>query len=489
MINIEDWKLTREQVKNDLYESDRKEIDILKKKILDLNNPEDKANLYWKLSEKYKMLFWGYAEEPVIFRNTPKEKYYKQLEKDYLWNSIYYREKCLRIIKEQDKIEANNGIFMDVGLKYRYFIRYDYEEIKEDDLWFESFGETNNEKINIMINDLEYAKRGMYYIIKNYEKEKNHEELFCWCEVMGDLYLIIQLLLIEGGRNDLLDNAKQSLKYYKRSRDHLKIFAKPTTAYSGIYGLPYQINFFDPLLKSIGFKGYFQSSIDKMEFIEKKLLKIESGMDYMEYLESPFLDNKTLLNNKIEKLINEHPTLKYKGLELEDWKTILYFVHNEVLSYNYNYRDLNNEVLTWKREDGMQKWLQRLIDRHLIGEKSESPFFSGRERKTGGGNCDHYYKNIPICDKWKRDTNAKTYPTNINEFIEKLYKDHYEQVKSYANDVKLAVMIVIDSRERTKNRAPDLVKDCYDFKINEQDGIITAIFVIQVSDKVPSERN
>jgi hypothetical protein len=49
-------------------------------------------------------------------------------------------------------------------------------------------------------------------------------------------------------------------------------------------------------------------------------------------------------------------------------------------------------------------------------------------------------------------------------------------------------MVVIDSREETKNKIPDLVKDCYDIKINEQDGIITAIFLIQISDIKPSKR-
>ena len=72
--------------------------------------------------------------------------------------------------------------------------------------------------------------------------------------------------------------------------------------------------------------------------------------------------------------------------------------------------------------------------------------------------------------------------------FQKVYKEHYEQVKSYVNDVKLAVMIVVDSREVTRKKNPDMVKDCYDFKINDQDGVITAIFVIQVSDKPPSKR-
>ena len=488
MINIEEWKLTRESIKNKIYENDRNELVFLKKQLVNAINLEEKANFYWKLSEKYKLLFWGYAEETAIFKNTSKEEYYKQLEKDYLWNSIYYREKCLQIIKQNYAIEANDGIFMDVGLKYRYFIRYDYEEIKEEGFQLEKFGDALNEKINIIINDIEYAKRGMYYTLQYYEKDNNHEELFIWCEVMGDLYLIIQLLLIKGGRNDLMDNAKQALVYYKESRERLKLFAKPTVHYAGIHGLAYQTNFFDPLLKSFGFKGYSESSVDKMEYIEKILLKKKGGMDYMDYLESSLLDNKTILNNSIKKLERKYPMLKYKGIDFEDWKVVLNFVHDHILSYNYEQRYLNNIVATWKVEEDMQKWLQQQINTALVAKKNEPSFYSGREVKKGGGDCDHYYKKIPICDKWKRDANAKNYPVKIDEFIEKIYNDHYQQVKSYANDVKLAVMTVVDSREVTTEKNPDMVKDCYKFMINEQDGVITAIFVIQVWKKTPSKR-
>ena len=81
----------------------------------------------------------------------------------------------------------------------------------------------------------------------------------------------------------MLDSAKQALVYYKESRENLKVFAKSTTHYAGIIGLAYQTNFFDPLLKSIGFKGYSESSIDKMKFIEKKYslpLSVTAGASY-----------------------------------------------------------------------------------------------------------------------------------------------------------------------------------------------------------------
>lgn len=485
---MEEWKLTRESVKNEIYESDRKELDVLKERLVKTSKLEEKANIYWQLSEKYKLLFWGYAEESAIFKNTSKEEYYKQLEKDYLWNSIYYREKCLLIIKQNFVIEANDGIFMDVGLKYRYFIKYDYEEIIEEGFQLEKHGNTFNEKINIVINDIEYAKRGLYYTIKHWEENKNYEELFIWCEVMGDLFLTIQLLLIKGGRDDLLDNAKLSLKYFKRSRENLKIFAKPTIHYAGIHGLSYQINFFDALLKNFGFKGYSESSIDKMEFIEKVLLKKKNGLDYIDYLDSSLLDNKEILNNSITKLEIKHPILRYKGIDFEDWKIVLNFVHDHILSYNYEQSYLKNIVATWKGEEDMQKWLQQQLNTNLLAKNNEPSYYSGREVKKGGGDCDHYYKKIPISDKWKKDTNASSYPEKIDGFIDKAYKDHYGQVKSYADDVKLAVMILVDSREVTRNKNPDMVKDCYKFKINEQDGVLTAIFVIQVSDIPPSKR-
>ncbi|MBA7515188.1 hypothetical protein ES705_07227 [subsurface metagenome] len=487
---MEEWKITREEVKNEIYEEDRNQIEILKGQLENTIKLEDEATIYWQLSEKYKLLFWGYAEDFAIFANTSKKDFYKQLEKDYLWNCIYYREKFLQIIKQNNVIEANDGIFMDVGLKYRYFIKhnYDYEKIEEETFRFETFGNTSNEKINIIINDMEYAIRGMYYTIKHYEKENNHEELFCWCEVMGDLYLIIQLLLIQGGRTEFLDNARQSLRYYKDSREHLKFYAKSTIHYGGIYGLSYQTNFFDPFLKSFGFAGYILSGIEKMEFVEKNLLKKKSRMEYINYLDSSFPDNKTILNNRIEKLILKYPELKFKEINLEDWKIVLHFMHDHILSFNHEQCDLNNIIDSWKREDDMQKWLQLRMNSLLIEKRNEPSFYSIREGIRGGGSCDHTFKKIPICDKWKRDTNAKTYPVKINEFIDKAYRDHYEQVKSYADDVKLAVLIVVDSRDVIRNNNPDMVKECYDIKVNEPDGVITAIFVIQVSNTPPSRR-
>ena len=482
---MEEWKVTREEVKNKLYEEDRLELIALKKKLNEASNSDDRANLYWQLSEKYKMLFWGYAEEVAIFKDTPREEYYKQLEKEYLWNNIYYHEKCLQIIKHKDAIEGNGGIFMDVGLKYRYFIRNNYEEIKVDDLHFEKHGDTSNEKINIIINDLKHAIRALYYEINHYEKEDNHEELFSSYEIIGDLYLIIQLLLIEGDKRDLIDNAKQALNYYKKSREALKFFAKPNTHYGGIYGLPYQVNFYESLLKTHGFQGYSQSSVYKMEFIENDLLNKESGKEYIEH--SHFNNNKEILNNRIAILTDKFPNLKYRG-EFDDWKAVLLFVHDTILCYNFEDRFLNNIIKTWKREDDMQKWVQLLINISLRKMKNVPSFYTVREGEKGGGDCDHTYKYIPICDKWKRGSNSANYPIKVSEFIDKVYKDHYEQVKSYADDVKLAVMIVVDSRKVTRERNPDMVKNCYEIKVNKQDGIITAIFVIQVVDNTPSQR-
>ncbi len=84
VIDMEEWKLTREKIKNDIYERDRKEIEILKNKLINAIEWEERANIYWQLSEKHKMLFWGYAEELIIFEDTPKEEYYKQPCPHYL---------------------------------------------------------------------------------------------------------------------------------------------------------------------------------------------------------------------------------------------------------------------------------------------------------------------------------------------------------------------------------------------------------------------
>jgi len=65
---MEEWKLEREKVKNELYGKDKKEIEVLKGKLIDIKNSEDIANIYWQLSEKYKSLFWGICTRVFYFQ-------------------------------------------------------------------------------------------------------------------------------------------------------------------------------------------------------------------------------------------------------------------------------------------------------------------------------------------------------------------------------------------------------------------------------------
>jgi len=49
-------------------------------------------------------------------------------------------------------------------------------------------------------------------------------------------------------------------------------------------------------------------------------------------------------------------------------------------------------------------------------------------------------------------------------------------------------LIAVDSREATRTKNTDMVKDCYELKVNKKDGVITAIFMIQIMDTTPSQR-
>ena len=53
---MEEWKLTREKIKNEIYEGDKKEIDILKNKLINAIEWEERGKIYRQLTEKYKML-------------------------------------------------------------------------------------------------------------------------------------------------------------------------------------------------------------------------------------------------------------------------------------------------------------------------------------------------------------------------------------------------------------------------------------------------
>jgi hypothetical protein len=207
--------------------------------------------------------------------------------------------------------------------------------------------------------------------------------------------------------------------------------------------MPYQTNFFDMLLKQSGFwSGYYGSVQDKKNFAEWIFNDCPKEFKpYCEKSDRDFLPSKEKIDKKIQDLIEENPSLKFNR-NIDDWKAVIEHFHR-LLLHNYKERYLNTYVDNWKREDDMQKWMQREIDQHLVQNKPS--FTSGREVTIGGGNCDHYYKNIPICDKWKRDSNASSFPIKIFDFVDKVYENHKAQFFSYVQDVKLGVIVIVDS--------------------------------------------
>ena len=466
-----------------------------------------KGTIYLNLSKEYKTMFYQYKDfldegmckicedenKIKCYEKNQIQKHYIQLSKGYLWKSVYYREKLLIMIKELGVIDyySNSNIFMDVDLKYRYFVEYSYTfkpDENEKDFYFDVFGETQNESINTIINDLRSANRAYYYIIKRYEEDKNYEELSIWYEVRGDLYLAIQLLLMQAGEG-LSDNAKLAYDCYKKRFENLQMFADPKTAYGGIVGMPYQTNFFDMLLKQSEFWGSYYGSVQDKKNLAEWILNDcpKEFKPYGEKSDRDFLPSKERFDKRIQDLFEENPSLKFNS-NIDDWKAVIEYFHS-LLLYHYKERYLNTYVDNWKREDDMQKWVQREIDQHLVQNKP--PFTSGREATMGGGNCDHYYKNIPICDKWKRDSNASSYPIKIFDFVDKVCEKLKAQFFSYVQDVKLGVIVIIDSRTVTKeNKNPDAVDCCYRFKVDKINNIDVcyAIFVFQVLDKTPSER-
>ena len=42
---MEEWKLERENVKNQIYDKDKKEIEVLKGKLIDIKNSENEVNI------------------------------------------------------------------------------------------------------------------------------------------------------------------------------------------------------------------------------------------------------------------------------------------------------------------------------------------------------------------------------------------------------------------------------------------------------------
>ena len=78
------------------------------------------------------------------------------------------------------------------------------------------------------------------------------------------------------------------------------------------------------------------------------------------------------------------------------------------------------------------------------------------------------------------------------EFIDQVYVKHKAQFMSYIQDVKLGVVVLVDSRTVTReNKNPDIVDNSYKFVIDdlsEGDATCLAILVLKISDTPPSKR-
>ncbi|MFX1345717.1 MAG: hypothetical protein ACFFAI_11465 [Promethearchaeota archaeon] len=471
-----------------------------------------KGTIYLNLSKEYKMMFYQYKDflnegmckicedENKIKCNEKNQtqKHYVQLAKKYLWKSVYYREKLLIMIKELGVIDypSNSNIFMDVDLKYRYFVEYGYTfkpNENEKDFYFDVFGETQNESINSIINDLRYANRAYYYVIKRYEEDKNYEELSVWYEVRGDLYLAIQLLLLQAGEG-LSDNAKLAYDCYKKRFENLQMFADPKTAYGGIIGMPYQTNFFDILLKE--YKIHFvYESIQFKKNLAKWICdgnKPKKFNSYIQKTDIDFLPEEDKFKEKLNQEVTDiYPNIQHNPY-WSNWRNLINFIHNKLIQ-NWNEQPLKNLTKKWTDEKDMHYWLQDKLD-SLLFIKNEPQFQSIREVPSAGGNADHWFKHIHIEDKWIRDSSTyKSYPFEVNELIEYLWKEHKPQICSYAQQNKLGLLVAIDSRDEIrKNPSPPYLFNCYDFKIDEDEmsncGICIAIFVFQVLNITPSKR-
>ena len=168
---------TKDNIIKDIAKPTLDTIESMESELLTELDTNRKGTIYLNLSKEYKTMFYQYKDflnegmckicedENRIKCNEKNkiQKHYVQLAKKYLWKSVYYREKLLIMIKELCVIDypSNSNIFMDVDLKYRYFVEYGYtfkSDENEKDFYFDIFGETQNESINTIINDLKYAK-------------------------------------------------------------------------------------------------------------------------------------------------------------------------------------------------------------------------------------------------------------------------------------------------------------------------------------------
>ncbi len=252
----------------------------------ELNTELDKPriySIYWRLKEIFEELKHKY----MIIQRWSRIDHSPKIN-NALCREIYYFEKCFSMLKEKhgaERVDLQHYLNA-ASLEYEYFIDLGFElpqEFLTEE--FELGGLTKNPTFNLIINNVQNAQKNLNLILEYKEKEENHNELFLYFEVMGDLYIHIYLIL-KKSRISSPDRLRSFLfnaySHYVRSYDNKLIVERgnPQTYFDGLHGWPCLRIFID-FFKEIG-----ENNVHNVR------------------LKKEFLESKFLTNNEIKKILN-----------------------------------------------------------------------------------------------------------------------------------------------------------------------------------------
>ncbi|MHA1723369.1 MAG: hypothetical protein ACTSXH_00795 [Promethearchaeota archaeon] len=457
----------------------KKEIHELNNKLSTIDDLAEKFKLLQTLAESYYKLSRHYELKYNLSKNF--DDYIEILNAKQ--QSFVCVEKSLSLLRrnEVDVIHNARWFVNNLGFEYDYLVTYSGEIPRDLELYYSSYYPYPNRALNILLNNISDYQRLIGIWIARAENDKDYKNLFIYCEVMGDLFLLKQLLtedLIDVNVIRYTDNAHFAYYFYDKAIRNRHIVDRRETALFGLVD-PQGYNYQDVLYsisKKFGIRNIVRGSLEeKIKSLRKLYPHVIDKTTF------PPFRSKT--HERLISLIKERK-VPYNDKHDKIFRRLCEWLSNMVNIAYDNPKYYRKDACHWTTEDKMHIWIERELN---IFEAYTGCEYH-REAESGGGKCEHWITNIPLEDKLISDYDDIE---DIEEFLNKIYNEHGGQVLQYAEGKrsKYGLLLIADIRDKIKNqiirRSPGY--KCINLKYDKEYEIWIGIFIFQAMYKPPSD--
>ena len=455
------------------------EINELNKELSLVKNLEDEfrllqelANSYFNLSEDYKHKFNFLTKLALDYDEMI-------LAKRQSFSCI---EKSLSLLRrsEVDIVQNAHWFVKNLGFEYDYLGIHNGAIPKDLDLYYTAYSPYPNIALNILLNNVSDYQRFVGIWIDKTEKDQDYDNLFISSEVMGDLFLLKQLLIedfVDVNVVRYTDNAHFAYYYYDKainSRHSVDSRETDTFGLVDTDGYNYQ-NVMFLITEKLDLPNIARCMLEeKIQFVSRLYPNTINKTNFPEFRSRTHEKLNSLMKTNNIQILEAHDIIFRK---LCDWVADMI---NKAYDNPKYYRKF---AKYWEREEEMHIWMERelLLFESYTGNKYH------REAESAGGNCEHWIANIPLEDKIVSNYDSIE---DMREFIKTVYDEYGGQVIQYAEGKKskYGLLIIADTREKIKSHQirPSPCHQCINIYYDKEYKIWIGVFVFQAFAKSPS---